>query len=154
MRTVYTALAALLVTHAVATPPNIPSVTVAKPELSALTVAVQGPQDGYSRAKFPHWIIISGACNTRETVLKRDGTSIVTNSACSVISGQWVSPYDGKTWTNATDVDIDHLVPLSNAWKVGVICFSSNTKYGPLTGYISLGLPLGLLASGRLSPTT
>ena len=30
--------------------------------------------DSYDRDLFPHWITISGACNTRETVLKRDGT--------------------------------------------------------------------------------
>jgi hypothetical protein len=51
-------------------------------------------------------------------VLKRDGTGVVTNSACTATSGSWFSPYDGATWTAAGDVDIDHLVPLSNAWKV------------------------------------
>jgi hypothetical protein len=51
-------------------------------------------------------------------VLKRDGTNVVVNSACTATSGTWVSPYDGATWTAASDLDIDHLVPLSNAWKV------------------------------------
>jgi hypothetical protein len=68
--------------------------------------------------KFVQWIIISGTCDTRETVLKRDGTNVVTSSACAATSGTWVSPYDGATWTASSDVDIDHLVPLSNAWKV------------------------------------
>lgn len=61
----------------------------------------------------------SGTCNTRETVLKRDGTSVVTDSACASTSGSWFSPYDGATWSAASDVDIDHVVPLSNAWKSG-----------------------------------
>ncbi|TVY25486.1 putative secreted protein, partial [Lachnellula hyalina] len=78
-----------------------------------------GSQSGYSRALFPHWITISGTCNTREEVLKRDGTSVVTSSACASTSGSWLSPYDGATWTAASDLDIDHLVPLSNAWKSG-----------------------------------
>ena len=53
-------------------------------------------------------------------VLKRDGTNVVTSSACAATSGTWISPYDGATWTAASNVDIDHLVPLSNAWKVSI----------------------------------
>lgn len=100
-------------------PPNIPSTSTAKSTLASLTVAAQGSQSGYSRALFPHWITISGTCNTRETVLKRDGTDVTTNAACASTSGSWLSPYDGATWTAASDLDIDHLVPLSNAWKSG-----------------------------------
>jgi hypothetical protein len=51
-------------------------------------------------------------------VLKRDGTNVVQDSSCAAVSGRWYSPYDGATWTLASDVDIDHVVPLSNAWKV------------------------------------
>ena len=100
------------------TPPGIPTAATAKTQLAGLTVAAQGPQTGYSRDLFPHWIAQSGACNTRETVLKRDGTGVVTDSACASTSGSWFSPYDAATWTAASDVDIDHMVPLSNAWKV------------------------------------
>lgn len=99
-------------------PPNIPSTSSATSLLAGLTVKAQGSQDGYSRDLFPHWITQSGTCNTRETVLKRDGTNVVTNSACAATSGTWKSPYDGATWTAASDLDIDHVVPLSNAWKV------------------------------------
>lgn len=63
-------------------------------------------------------IVIDRNCDTRETVLKRDGTNVVQSSSCGATSGSWVSPYDGATWTAASDVDIDHVVPLSNAWKV------------------------------------
>ncbi|KAJ5907291.1 uncharacterized protein N7473_004207 [Penicillium subrubescens] len=101
-------------------PPGVPSASTAKSELAALTVAAQGSQDGYSRDKFPHWITQSGSCDTREVVLKRDGTNVVqSSSGCTITSGKWVSPYDGATWTASSDVDIDHLVPLSNAWKSG-----------------------------------
>lgn len=41
-------------------PPGIPSASTARSELASLTVAPQGSQDGYSRAKFPHWIKQSG----------------------------------------------------------------------------------------------
>ncbi|KAF1811029.1 hypothetical protein P152DRAFT_459901 [Eremomyces bilateralis CBS 781.70] len=100
------------------TPPNIPSESSARTMLSGLTTAA-GDATGYDRDLFPHWITISGKCNTRETVLKRDGTDVETDDACASTSGSWFSVYDGATWTAASDVDIDHVVPLSNAWKSG-----------------------------------
>lgn len=110
---------AVLSGTASATPPNIPSAATARTELSALRVATDGSMTGYSRDKFPHWITISGACNTRETVLKRDGTGVVTDSSCAATSGSWYSPYDGATWHASSDVDIDHVVPLAAAWRTG-----------------------------------
>ncbi|KAL1595089.1 hypothetical protein SLS60_009776 [Paraconiothyrium brasiliense] len=107
------------------TPPNIPTTSSANTLLAGLTVKAQGSQDGYSRDLFPHWITQSGTCNTRETVLKRDGTNVVTDSACAATSGTWKSPYDGATWTAASDVDIDHVVPLSNAWKSGASAWTT-----------------------------
>jgi hypothetical protein len=102
-----------------ATPPNIPSASTAGAELAALTVATESHQSTYNRDLFTHWITISGACNTREEVLKRDGTNVVVDSNCAAISGKWFSPYDGATWTAASDVDIDHMVALSEAWRSG-----------------------------------
>ncbi|PLB35326.1 HNH endonuclease family protein [Aspergillus candidus] len=101
------------------TPPGVPSKTEAESDLAKLTVAEQGSGDDYDRDKFPHWIDQGDSCNTREMVLNRDGTDIDKGSDCYPTSGKWVSLYDGETWTKASDVDIDHLVPLSNAWKSG-----------------------------------
>lgn len=117
---VTTAIAILvLVQPAAATPPGIPTETTARSWLNALRVAPTGSSTGYSRDKFPHWITVSGACNARETVLKRDGTNVVVDSSCAAVSGRWYSPFDGATWTAASDVDIDHMVPLANAWRSG-----------------------------------
>jgi hypothetical protein len=113
------ALAVAVPGAASATPPNIPSEATARTELAALTVRADGSSSGYSRDLFPHWNTVSGACNTRETVLKRDGTNVATDSACASTSGSWYSPYDGDTWTAASDVDIDHVIPLANAWRTG-----------------------------------
>ncbi|KAF2426306.1 secreted protein [Tothia fuscella] len=110
------------------TPPNIPSSSSASTLLTNLIVAPQGPQDGYSRDLFPHWVTIQGECNTRETVLKRDGVSVQTSSTCAATSGSWYSPYDGKTWTLASDLDIDHVVPLSNAWKSGAAAWTTDRR--------------------------
>ncbi|TVT23499.1 HNH endonuclease family protein [Amycolatopsis acidiphila] len=104
---------------ALATPPGIPTESTAHTELAALTVKADGSQDGYSRDKFPHWIDQGNSCDTREVVLKRDGTGVATGSDCYPTSGSWYSPYDGATWTAASDVDIDHVVPLADAWRTG-----------------------------------
>ncbi|NGO13160.1 HNH endonuclease [Streptomyces sp. HC44] len=98
--------------------PTPVSAATARTYLSSLTVANED-RTGYNRDLFPHWITQSGACNTRETVLKRDGTNVVQDSSCAATSGRWYSVYDGATWTAASDVDIDHLVPLAEAWDSG-----------------------------------
>ncbi|KAJ6583940.1 hypothetical protein DFH09DRAFT_1260150 [Mycena vulgaris] len=95
------------------------SVAQAKTFLAALTVAVESNVPAYSRDLFKTWDIISGTCDTRETVLKRDGTNVVTSTACAATSGNWVSPYDGVATTLASDLDIDHVVPLKEAWVSG-----------------------------------
>jgi hypothetical protein len=110
---------ALVASPAGATPPNIPSAATAQSRLTALTVAAESHASTYDRDLFPHWITITGSCNTREQVLKRDGTGVVVNSSCAATSGSWRSPYDGATWTNPSDIDIDHMVPLAEAWQSG-----------------------------------
>ncbi|WP_031090137.1 HNH endonuclease family protein [Streptomyces sp. NRRL WC-3549] len=99
--------------------PTPVSASTARTYLSQLTVSAEGSSSGYSRDKFPHWITQSGTCNTREVVLKRDGTGVVQDSSCAATSGSWYSEYDGATWTAASDLDIDHMVPLAEAWRSG-----------------------------------
>ncbi|MEU1237857.1 HNH endonuclease family protein [Micromonospora aurantiaca] len=111
-----------------ATPPGIPSKATAQSQLNALTMAAQGSTAGYSRDLFPHWITITGTCNTREQVLKRDGTSVVVDSSCAATSGRWYSPYDGATWYAASDVDIDHVVPLAEAWRSGADSWTTSRR--------------------------
>ncbi|KAL7918780.1 concanavalin A-like lectin/glucanase domain-containing protein [Trichoderma austrokoningii] len=101
------------------TPPGIPSDAGARTALASLKVAVPGSGSDYDRTLFPHWITISGTCDAREYVLKRDGEGVVVNSACVPQSGDWISPYDNAKFTNASKLDIDHMVPLKNAWISG-----------------------------------
>ncbi|KAI0535184.1 hypothetical protein GGR58DRAFT_480197 [Xylaria digitata] len=101
------------------TPPGIPSTTAARTALAALTVSTNTDDGQYERDLFPTWITIEGTCNTREYVLKRDGTNVQVGSDCYPTSGSWTSPYDGGVWTAPSDVDIDHMVPLKNAWISG-----------------------------------
>ncbi|GHD29580.1 HNH endonuclease family protein [Streptomyces galbus] len=104
--------------------PTPVSAATARTYLASLTVAAED-RTGYSRDLFPHWITVSGTCNTRETVLKRDGSNVVTDSSCAATSGSWYSPYDGATWTAASDLDIDHLVPLAEAWDSGASAWTT-----------------------------
>ena len=104
--------------------PTPVSAATARTYLASLTVATEN-RTGYARDLFPTWITISGTCNTREYILKRDGSNVVTDSACASTSGSWYSPYDGATWTAASDVDIDHLVPLAEAWDSGASAWTT-----------------------------
>jgi hypothetical protein len=107
--------------------PTPVSAATARTYLASLTVATEN-RTGYDRDLFPHWITQSGTCNTRETVLKRDGSGVVTDSACAATSGSWYSPYDGATWSAAADVDIDHLVPLAEAWDSGASAWTTSRR--------------------------
>lgn len=75
-------------------------------------------ENGYERDLFEHWSDLDGnGCDTREDVLARD--SRIPNQDCSSDSGSWVSAYDRETTTDAGDFDIDHMVPLAEAWASG-----------------------------------
>ncbi|GGR96185.1 hypothetical protein GCM10010252_38750 [Streptomyces aureoverticillatus] len=113
-----------------AAPPTPVSADTARGYLAQLTVRPEGSSDGYSRDKFPHWSTQSGACNTREVVLKRDGENVQQDGSCAAVSGTWKSAYDNATWTQASDLDIDHVVPLSEAWKSGANSWTTDRRKG------------------------
>ena len=68
-----TAVTVLGTTPAQAALPTPIAASTARSYLSSMTVTTEHSRDGYSRDLFPHWITISGNCDTRETILKRDG---------------------------------------------------------------------------------
>jgi hypothetical protein len=76
---------------------------------------------GYSRDLFNLWIDADGdGCNTRYEVLIAEAVTAPTvGSGCSLTGGRWYSYYDGAYWTATSDVDIDHMVPLAEAWDSG-----------------------------------
>ncbi|WP_282693316.1 HNH endonuclease family protein [Streptomyces sp. CC208A] len=99
--------------------PGVPTAEQARTQLAGLKVAPRGSMSGYDRDKFPHWASQGESCNTRETVLHRDGADVRQDDECRAVSGTWVSVYDGKTLKSAAGLDIDHMVPLANAWRSG-----------------------------------
>jgi hypothetical protein len=86
--------------------------------LESLTVAASRSMTGYSRDRFSHWRKTGTNCDVRYTVLERDGKN-VTKNGCNVTDGEWYSVYDGLTLNDPLEVDIDHMVPLANAWRSG-----------------------------------
>jgi hypothetical protein len=97
-------------------------------ELDKLTVAAPQSMAGYSRTHFPHWNQQGNGCDTREYVLKRDGKAVKANQECRATSGEWLSLYDNKTVTDADKLDIDHMVPLANAWRSGANTWTDDKR--------------------------
>ncbi len=87
--------------------------------LGRLATAREHPA-GYARARFVHWIDADGdGCDTRDEVLIAESrTTPRIRPGCSV-AGSWRSVYDGMTTTRASSFDIDHVVPLKEAWDSG-----------------------------------
>ncbi|MFI5979886.1 DUF1524 domain-containing protein [Streptomyces sp. NPDC051555] len=108
--------------------PGMVTVQVARTQLAALKVAPVGSMSGYSRDKFTHWIDQGSKCDTRETVIKRDGKDVTLNTDCKAASGTWRSLYDGVTITDAGKLDIDHMVPLAAAWRSGAAAWDPQRR--------------------------
>ena len=98
--------------------------------LETLAVKGRAPKTGYDRAQFgPAWSDVDrNGCDTRNDILNRDLTSIVYKPGtrdCVVFSGTLVDPYSGEQISflrgvaTSSDVQIDHVVALSNAWQTG-----------------------------------
>ncbi len=87
------------------------------------TITVQNEyKTGYSRSLFKHWIDANGnGCDTREEVLIAESQSKPQIDAygCTVIEGDWLSLYDNVVHANPSELDIDHMVPLKEAWDSG-----------------------------------
>jgi len=109
-------------------PPGIPSTSTAWSQLNSLTVRSEGSTSGYDRSLFPHWITIEGTCNAREYVLKWDGYNVTVDSSCRATSGSWYSDYDGVWTSDPSSFDIDHVVPLAEAWRSGANNWSTSKR--------------------------
>lgn len=85
---------------------------------------------GYDRDKFHLWLDRDGdGCDTREEVLIAESLAKVTKDKyCTITKGRWFSYYDRTYWTDPSDVDIDHLVPLAEAWDSGAKRWKAGTR--------------------------
>jgi hypothetical protein len=100
--------------------------TPAQAESMQLVVAADHTT-GYNRALFKHWIDADkDGCNTRAEVLIEEAvTKPKVGAKCTLTGGKWLSAYDGKSVSKASDLDVDHMVPLAEAWRSGAWKWSS-----------------------------
>ncbi len=82
---------------------------------------------GYDRDLFRHWIDADGdGCDTRREVLIEEAPT--RGSGCSLTGGRWYSYYDGVSQYDIADLQIDHMVPLAEAWDSGARSWSSSKR--------------------------
>ncbi|MCM2393766.1 HNH endonuclease family protein [Streptomyces albipurpureus] len=109
-------------THAVEAAPSMVVELPLGVAVGELPVAVED-RTGYNRDSFKHWntgLNATDGCNTRAEVLIAEAVSAPTVGArCSLTGGSWWSYYDDTTVTSAGALDIDHMVPLAEAWDSG-----------------------------------
>jgi hypothetical protein len=76
---------------------------------------------GYNRNLFKHWIDIDkNGCNTRAEVLIEEAiVKPKVGPKCKITGGKWLSAYDGRIVTSSSLLDVDHMVPLAEAWRSG-----------------------------------
>lgn len=86
-----------------------------------LEVRVADESDGgvpYSRSLYGSWTRVRSNCNTRCAVLEEEQRP----------DGTWFSWYDGRTISNSSDLDIDHMVPLAEAHSSGAWQWGASRK--------------------------
>ena len=99
-------------------------VGLVNPPASASTLGLITSADkttGYNRVLFNHWIDADkDGCDTRAEVLIEEAiTKPKVGSKCALTGGKWFSAYDGVEVTSASKLDVDHMVPLAEAWRSG-----------------------------------
>ena len=68
-------------------------------------------------------------CNVGELVLISEALSISeVDQDCRPLDGVWLSWYDGETFDNPSDLDIDHMVPLAEAHDSGAAAWPAERK--------------------------
>jgi hypothetical protein len=107
--------------------------------LETLPVKGRAPKTGYTRDQFGQaWADVDrNGCDTRNDILKRDLTSIIykaRNRNCVVLSGTLLDRYSGESINfvrgniTSMEVQIDHVVALSNAWQTGAFKLTAEQR--------------------------
>lgn len=106
-----------------------PGDTIVLPVRDALAALAVQDEDrtGYERTKFRHWVDADrDGCSTRSEVLIEEAVTDPEQGAnCALTGGSWYSPYDDTYFTQARALDIDHLVPLAEAWDSGASAWTA-----------------------------
>jgi hypothetical protein len=99
--------------------------------LADVEVRPESAQSGYDRSLFGSWIDADGdGCDTRAEVLRAESytPAQVDPYGCHVLTGDWLSVYDGYRTDDPTELEIDHLVALAEAWRSGADTWSHDRR--------------------------
>lgn len=113
--------AALILSTFLASPARASTYSAPLRDAAADLPVASENRDGYDRDLFPHWIDADrDGCNTRYEVLIAEAVREPSvGSGCYLRHGRWYSYYDNEYWTRTSDLDIDHVVALAEAWDSG-----------------------------------
>ncbi|MFF2551473.1 HNH endonuclease family protein [Nocardia sp. NPDC058058] len=119
----------------------LPGTRQAHGDLDRLTIAWNRNWESYDRTAFgPGWSgrggepVLAGGCTARESVLKRDLTEVrlADSNSCMTLSGVLIDPYTGERLPydrfKASDIEIDHVVALGDAWRSGASEWSAERR--------------------------
>lgn len=137
-------IAALIGAMVVGITPSLTSAAEQQPGLATAvleTLPVKGraPKTGYTRDQFGQaWADVDrNGCDTRNDILKRDLTDVVYKPGtrnCVVASGTLADRYSGEVINfvrgnvSSMEVQIDHVVALSNAWQTGAFKLTADQR--------------------------
>ena len=103
--------------------------------LGTLPVKGKAPKTGYERTQFSNGWERQGECDMRNIILRRDMAEVQVSEDCKVLNGVLEDPYTGKRInftrgaSTSDDVQIDHVVALSNAWQTGAQLLSHEQRH-------------------------
>ena len=128
--------------------------------LETLPVKGRAPKTGYTRDQFGQaWADVDrNGCDTRNDILKRDLTSITYKAKtrnCVVLSGTLLDRYSGESINfvrgniTSMEVQIDHVVALSNAWQTGAFKLTAEQRKALANDPINLFAVKGRLNSQK-----
>jgi hypothetical protein len=96
--------------------------------IKALKVTPES-RTGYVRAKFKHWVGVGNGCDSRKAVIISEAlVQPKVESGCKIIGGEWNSIYDNVKVIDAGKLDVDHMVPLAEAWDSGASAWDDKKR--------------------------
>jgi hypothetical protein len=84
---------------------------------------------GYVRTKFKHWTGAGNGCDSRKAVIISEAiVKPVVEKGCVIKGGEWLSIYDNVKVVEAGKLDVDHFVPLAEAWDSGASAWTPEKR--------------------------
>jgi hypothetical protein len=108
-----------------------PSIVSYKSTEDAIKVLKVTPESrtGYVRTKFKHWVGVGNGCDSRKAVIISEAiVKPIVEKGCVIKGGEWLSIYDSVKVIDAGKLDVDHMVPLAEAWDSGASAWDDKKR--------------------------